>query len=65
MKQPVKFGPNGSVMYIHYDTWEKAAKEKNLLILPVTSGPIAQSKETGACKGAWFNVTHKGWIIGE
>lgn len=65
MKQPVKFGPNGSVMYIHYDAWTQAAKDKGFLILPVTSGPIAQSKETGACMGAWFIVTRKGWMIGE
>lgn len=65
MKKSIQFGPNGSVMYIHYKDWQEAAKEKDLLILPVSSGPIAQSKKTGACMGAWFNVTNKGWMIGK
>ena len=65
MSKPIQFGPNRSVVYIHYKDWQDAAEKKNFHILPVTSGPIAQSKETGACMGAWFDVTHKGWMIGE
>jgi hypothetical protein len=63
MKNSINFGPDGSKQVTSLDEWGKIAKEKDLLVLPVSSGLVAQTKNSGICMGAWFYDSKKGWIF--
>lgn len=62
MKTCKAFGPIGTGQYTNYSEWSAAAKARGLVLVPATSGPVAQDGPRGTCRGAWFYNSNKGWL---